>query len=103
MGPVGCHQRDLVGLTRAGGLDPHRLRSRRPGRAHCRRHRSPALIPPWQPHCRWPRPVRPRLPIPERRFYAHDAWHSATCTILLPDKGAVMGALAPVFTPTIGR
>ena len=39
-------------------------------------------------------------PNPERRFYAHDAWHSATCTILLPDKGAVMGALAPVFTPT---
>jgi len=39
-------------------------------------------------------------PNPERRFYAHDAWHTATCTILLPDKGAVMGALAPVFTPT---
>jgi len=39
-------------------------------------------------------------PTPERRFYAHDAWQTATCTILLPDKGAVMGALAPVFTPT---
>jgi hypothetical protein len=39
-------------------------------------------------------------PPPERRYYAHDAWCSATCTILLPDKGAVMGALAPVFTPT---
>ncbi|HEX8093486.1 SCO6880 family protein [Jatrophihabitans sp.] len=39
-------------------------------------------------------------PTPERRHYAHDAWHSMTCTILLPDKGAVMGALAPVFTPT---
>lgn len=39
-------------------------------------------------------------PSSERRYYAHDAWHSATCTILLPDKGAVMGALAPVFTPT---
>jgi hypothetical protein len=39
-------------------------------------------------------------PNPERRHYAHDAWHTATCTILLPDKGAVMGALAPVFTPT---
>jgi len=39
-------------------------------------------------------------PAPERRSYAHDAWQSATCTILLPDKGAVMGALAPVFTPT---
>jgi hypothetical protein len=39
-------------------------------------------------------------PNPERRSYAHDAWQSVTCTILLPDKGAVMGALAPVFTPT---
>jgi len=39
-------------------------------------------------------------PNPPRRHYAHDAWLSATCTVLLPDKGAVMGALAPVFTPT---
>jgi hypothetical protein len=39
-------------------------------------------------------------PQPERRHYVHDAWHSATCTVLLPDKGAVMGALAPVLTPT---
>jgi hypothetical protein len=39
-------------------------------------------------------------PATEARFYAHDAWHSVTCTVLLPDKGAVMGALAPVFTPT---
>jgi hypothetical protein len=39
-------------------------------------------------------------PAPERRHYAHDAWHSATSTVLLPDKGAVMGALAPVLTPT---
>jgi hypothetical protein len=39
-------------------------------------------------------------PNPERRCYPHDAWQTVTCTILLPDKGAVMGALAPVFTPT---
>jgi hypothetical protein len=39
-------------------------------------------------------------PNPEARHYSHDAWQSVTCTILLPDKGAVMGALAPVFTPT---
>ncbi len=39
-------------------------------------------------------------PDPERRHYVHDAWHSVTCTVLLPDKGAVMGALAPVLTPT---
>ncbi len=39
-------------------------------------------------------------PDPERRHYVHDAWQSATCTVLLPDKGAVMGALAPMLTPT---
>jgi hypothetical protein len=39
-------------------------------------------------------------PNPERRHYSHDAWQTASCTVLLPDKGAVMGALAPVFTPT---
>jgi hypothetical protein len=39
-------------------------------------------------------------PPPESRHYAHDAWCSVTCTVLLPDKGAVMGALAPAFTST---
>jgi len=39
-------------------------------------------------------------PNPEVRHYAHDAWDTVTCTVLLPDKGAVMGALAPVLTPT---
>ena len=38
--------------------------------------------------------------MPERRHYRHDAWNTVTGTILLPDKGAIMGALAPVFTPT---
>jgi len=39
-------------------------------------------------------------PPPPRRWYTHDAWSSATCTLALPDKGAVMGALARVLTPT---
>ena len=39
-------------------------------------------------------------PPPERRHYQHDAWRSVSSTVLLPDRGAVMGALAPVFTPT---
>jgi hypothetical protein len=39
-------------------------------------------------------------PPPERRHYSHDAWQSVTCTVLLPDKGSVMGALAPVLMPT---
>jgi hypothetical protein len=34
------------------------------------------------------------------RHYSHDAWNSVSSTIKLPIKGAVMGALAPVLTPT---
>ncbi len=37
---------------------------------------------------------------PAARHYSHDAWNSISCTIKLPIKGAVMGALAPVLTPT---
>lgn len=33
------------------------------------------------------------------RHYSHDAWNSISSAIVLPDKGAVMGALAPVLTP----
>jgi hypothetical protein len=36
----------------------------------------------------------------EVRHYVHDAWASVTDTILLPDQGAVLGALAPVLVPT---
>lgn len=36
----------------------------------------------------------------EVRHYVHDAWTSVTDTILLPDQGAVLGALAPVLVPT---
>ena len=38
-------------------------------------------------------------PTPPRRHYEHDAWSTVSCTILLPDKGVVMGAFAPVFIP----
>lgn len=34
------------------------------------------------------------------RHYSHDAWNSVSATIKLPVKGAVMGALAPIQTPT---
>ncbi len=40
-------------------------------------------------------------PTAPARHYSHDAWDTVTCTVLLPDKGAVMGALAPVLTPTV--
>lgn len=33
------------------------------------------------------------------RSYRHDAWHSASVTLVLPDRGAVMGALAPILVP----
>jgi hypothetical protein len=36
----------------------------------------------------------------EMRHYHHDAWSSVTDTILLPERGAVMGALAPVLAPS---
>ena len=34
------------------------------------------------------------------RHYSHDAWDSVSATIKLPAKGAVMGALAPMLTPS---
>jgi hypothetical protein len=34
------------------------------------------------------------------RHYSHDAWNSVSATIKLPAKGAVIGALSPVLTPT---
>lgn len=34
------------------------------------------------------------------RHYSHDAWNSISATIKLPIKGALMGALAPILTPT---
>ena len=36
----------------------------------------------------------------EMRHYDHDGWSSVTDTILLPQRGAVLGALAPVLAPT---
>jgi hypothetical protein len=33
------------------------------------------------------------------RHYNHDAWSSVTDTILLPERGAILGALAPVLAP----
>ena len=41
-------------------------------------------------------PTRAGTPI---RWYDHDAWRSVSATVLLPDRGAVLGALAPVLVP----
>lgn len=41
----------------------------------------------------------PSVAQPARRSYAHDAWVSVSDAVLLPDRGAVMGALAPVIAP----
>jgi hypothetical protein len=37
---------------------------------------------------------------PVVRHYSHDAWNSVSSTVKLPATGAVMGALAPILTPT---
>ncbi|HET7477098.1 MAG TPA: SCO6880 family protein [Dermatophilaceae bacterium] len=37
---------------------------------------------------------------PAARHYSHDAWNSISSTVKLPVKGAAMGALLPVLTPT---
>ena len=37
---------------------------------------------------------------PLARHYSHDAWNSISATLKLPAQGAVLGALAPVLTPT---
>ena len=34
------------------------------------------------------------------RHYSHDAWNSVSSTIRLPNRGVVMGALAPILTPS---
>jgi len=34
------------------------------------------------------------------RHYSHDAWNSISATLKLPARGAALGALAPVLTPT---
>ena len=34
------------------------------------------------------------------RHYSHDAWNSITATLKLPTRGAALGALAPVLTPS---
>lgn len=41
-------------------------------------------------------PGRAAAPI---RWYTHDAWRSVAATILLPDRGAILGALAPILVP----
>jgi hypothetical protein len=42
-----------------------------------------------------------RAVAPGARHYDHDGWSSVAYTLLLPDKGAVMGALAPVLAPAV--
>jgi len=37
---------------------------------------------------------------PTVRHYSHDAWNSVSSTIKLPNRGVVMGALAPILTPS---
>ncbi len=41
-------------------------------------------------------PARAAAPV---RWYEHDAWRSVSAAVLLPDRGAILGALAPVLVP----
>lgn len=43
----------------------------------------------------------PTIATPERRCWHHDAWTSYAVTVLLPEAGAVMGALAPITVPAM--
>ena len=110
---VPAHGRDRGPAARAHGDDlgavahqpraraglPHRVRPRRPrrhrrGAGDAREGRQAST-----PTCRgrWP---DPRAPTPTVRHYSHDAWNSISATIKLPSRGAVMGALAPILTPS---
>jgi hypothetical protein len=40
-----------------------------------------------------------QAPASPARHYVHDAWSSISYTLMLPQRGAVMGALAPVMAP----
>lgn len=40
-----------------------------------------------------------QAPRPQIRSYQHDAWATVTAAVLPPDKGAILGALAPVLAP----
>jgi hypothetical protein len=42
----------------------------------------------------------PALALPTMRSYRHGDWESVTATVLLPQQGALLGALAPTLVPT---
>ena len=43
----------------------------------------------------------PTIARTELRQYVHGDWASITDTILLPEQGAILGALAPVLVPSL--
>ena len=98
LGPGRRHQRAVAGLTSAVRGGAHRVRPRRAGHAGAggrRRHHPPGHLRrrvPWA----LAGPTRAGTPI---RWYDHDAWRSVSATVLLPDRGAVLGALAPILVP----
>ena len=93
------HPGHLARQLRARRGDPHRVRARRRARARRRgdppprrRRRSPAGVP--------VAAAGPTNASTALRSYRHGEWESISSTILLPRKGALMGALARVLVPS---
>lgn len=64
-----------------------------------RRNQNPHADPPVNTDVPWAM-AGPSGADPLVRHYSHDAWNSVSSTIKLPATGAVMGALAPILTPS---
>ena len=106
-GEVEAHLRGGLGMTERGLADLPRAR-RWPAAPGSRPATGPGSSTPWPPPATDPgvnadvpwAMAGPSGADPAVRHYSHDAWNSISATIKLPVKGAVMGALAPVLTPT---
>ena len=101
-GRHGRRQRVLADQPRAGDRLPHRVRPRGPCRHHRRAHRRSRATPRSTRTCRgrWPgRPAPTRWPGTTATTRGTRSAPPSSC----PVKGAVMGALAPVLTPSRAR
>ena len=93
------HPGQLAGQRRPRGRDPHRVRTRRrtrPGRRGDPPPRRPDTIAAGVPVAA----AGPTNASTAMRSYRHGEWESISSTILLPRKGAVMGALARALVPS---
>jgi hypothetical protein len=104
MAEVEAHLRGLVGCSEVEWLDSPRLAAAiRTGFAPGERSALLGVLPGEDDRPAAALPMATAgpstAPASDLRCYTHDAWSSVTCAVLLPEQGAVMGALAPVFAP----